>query len=83
MDFLPRDDDCLPYRLEPAGARTYEEADGALVARPDVEALAGRMRWHYDHREDSRSVGRRNRAHAAEWTWDAAARRLAEVLGLS
>ncbi len=82
-DFLPRGDDRLPFRLEPAGSSVYETADEALVARPDVDALAARLCWHHDHREESRLLGQRGRVHAEPWTWDAAAKQLVEELGLS
>lgn len=81
-DFLPGGDDRLPFRLEPAGASVYESVDEALVARPVVDALAARLRWHHDHREESRRLGERGRAHVESCTWDAAATRLVETLGL-
>ncbi len=81
MDFLPRGADRLPYRLDTAGSALYEPVEGAMVARPEVDALAARMRWHYDHPGDSRRIGDVNRLHAAPRTWDAAARQLLEVIG--
>lgn len=79
-DFLPDGADRMAYRLEPAGDRLYERVNGALVARPDVTALAARMRWHFEHPEDSAEVGRGGRDLVAGWTWERAARRLIEVL---
>ena len=81
MEFLPQGDDRLPYRLEEAGTSLYATAHGALVARPEADALTFRMRWHYDHPEDSKHLGLANRVHVAGWTWDAAARQLLGVIG--
>ncbi len=79
-EFLPPGDDLLPYRLEPAGDRLYAATPEARVARPDTRALTERMRWHFDHREESRECGKRGLRAAAPWTWERAARRLLEAL---
>ena len=58
----------------------YERVPGAQVARPDVEALAARMRWHYEHPEESARVGERMGREVKRWTWEKATERLRSVL---
>ena len=80
-EFLPRTEDWLPYRLEEAPAGTYVEVPGARVARPSEEALAARLRWHYEHAEASRELGRQNARHVRRHTWEAAAGKLLAAVG--
>lgn len=79
-DFFPGGPDAIPYRLEDAGDRLYEAAPGARVAIPSIEALAERLRWHFEHREESLALGEAGRKAAEGLTWAEAARKLAAVL---
>lgn len=80
MDFFPRGPDAIPYRFEDAGDRLYEAAPGARVAIPSVEALAERLRWHFERREESRALGEAHRKAAEGLTWAEAGKKLAVVL---
>jgi len=66
--------------LLPAGARApYDE--GVRWADPDPEHLAHLLRHVFEHREEAAEKGRRAAAEmAAKWTWNHAARRIAERL---
>ncbi len=79
-DFTPAGPDRLPTRLQPAGAELYVEAPEALAATVDVDALAQRMRWHFDHRAASAELGATARAAVAVWTWERAAQQLLDTL---
>ena len=81
MDFFPPGDDVLPYRLVEASDVLYEPAPGAHAAIPEVEAIAARMRWHFEHPDESRALGEQGRGRVAHLTWAAAAKRLLEVIG--
>jgi glycosyltransferase involved in cell wall biosynthesis len=80
MEFWPFRDDALPYRLESAGDALYESVPGARVAVPDAEALAARLRWHYEHPRESREIGLEARRAVAGMTWQESARRLLAAL---
>lgn len=80
MDFLPGGPDAIPYNLIEAGDRLYEPAPLARVAVPRIEELASRMRWHFDHAEESGALGLNARDCVARLTWAYAARRLVQVL---
>lgn len=73
LDFTLPGPDQLPFRLEAGGDRLYEQAPGAQVAVPDVEALQARMRWHFEHAEASRQIGIASRQRVRGMTWLAAA----------
>lgn len=79
-DFLPAGPDRIGYRLERASDQLYEPVPEACVAMIDIDALAGRLRWHYDHPTESLQVGQTLRAHVAEWTWEAATHSLLDAL---
>ena len=83
MEFFPGGADVLPYRLQDDGRGLYEPVPGARVAVPDVEALAGRLRWHREHAEESRRMGEAAREAVAGLTWLHGAKRLLEEVGLS
>lgn len=80
MEFWPCRDDALPFRLENAGDALYEPVSGARVAIPDVEALAARLRWHYEHPGESREIGLEARRAIEGMTWQESARRLLRAL---
>lgn len=82
LEFLPEDADRLPFELRPADGVLYEEVPAARVAVPDVAALARCLRRHFENHEESATRGARARRHVESMTWRAAARRLAELLGL-
>ena len=80
VEFVPPGDDQLPFRLVEEERGLYVPVDGAVVARPDVNALAARLRWHYENRDASRELGQRAREHVAHLTWERSARELLEVV---
>lgn len=80
LDFFPNSEDLLPYRLVEAGGALYEAAPGAQAAVPDVEALARRLRWHFEHPEASRALGEAGRKKVAHLTWERAAQELLSTL---
>ena len=80
LDFLPPGPDLLPFRTIEGGDALYEPVSGALQAVPDVDALRQRLRWHFEHREESAALGRVALQAAAALTWDAAAADLFRVL---
>lgn len=80
LEFLPPGPDRIPGDLREGGTALYHETPGALVMVPRVEALAGRMRWHFDHPGASREVGLRAREAVRSMTWESASRKLMRVL---
>jgi glycosyltransferase involved in cell wall biosynthesis len=78
-----RDEISYPLRIRglvPAGSRApYDK--GVRWADPDPEHLAHLFRHVFEHREEAAGKGRRAAAEmATTWTWDHAARRIAERL---
>ena len=82
-EFMPAGPDLIPYQLTEARGEIYESARGAHVAIPDVEALARRMRWHFDHPVQSQELGRTAQDAVAHLTWTAASQHLLGVLRAS
>ena len=57
--------------LDATGLRMTEYP---VVVEMDVDDLAAKLRWVFEHRDEARAVGARAAEHvAAEWTWDQAA----------
>ena len=73
------DDDTVftvPFRLE--DARTHLSIAGSQWAEPDVDVLAARMRWLFDHPDDHEVERRKARARKvieSEFTWPRVAAR--------
>ena len=80
MEFFPTGLDAIPFELRDAGDCLYEVAPGAVVARPDVGAIACRMRWHFENRNESAALGIAARGAVAKLTWGRAAEQLLETL---
>lgn len=80
VEFHPEPADQIPVELIEAGHFLYEAAPGARFGRPEVEALAGRMRWHFENQTESRSLGDQAQAAVAHRTWLNSARSLLNVL---
>ncbi len=68
--------DLIEPRVTDAGQALYHPTPGASVAVPNVERLAERMRWHFDHPEESRRVGAELQERTRQWTWRASAEQL-------
>ena len=69
LDFVADGPDLLSFELKEAESSIYETVPGAKVAIPDVEELAERLRWHFEHREESRAAGSRARQNVRNLTW--------------
>lgn len=80
LDYAPAGEDLLPCRLEEGGGALYEPTPGARVAVPRIDALAARMRWHFENPERSRERGEGNRRAVRHLTWENAARELLRLL---
>ena len=84
LDFFPESEDLLDFDLVEAGEEAlYEPVEGARVARPRVEALTDRLRWHFENSRASRELGQVARKHVQSWTWTNAAKRLLDRLQLT
>lgn len=80
VEFVPPGDDQLPFRLVEEERGLYMPVEGAVVAHPDIDALAARLRWHYEHRDRSRELGQKAREHVSHLTWERSARELLDVM---
>ena len=47
-----------------------EGVDGLLVDPEDVDALAERLRWVFDHPAEAAAIGRAGRSSSAAYTWE-------------
>jgi glycosyltransferase involved in cell wall biosynthesis len=68
------------YRIPATKQTIGGDLDGEPLAgmgwllEPDVGALAGRMKWVFEHRDEAGALGDRAGAHARRcWSWDRAA----------
>ncbi len=83
VEYFPYGDDLLPFDLiddDVEKSALYEPAPGARLAVPRIEALVERLRWHHEHPDASRRLGRMARKGVREMTWRRAAEGLVDVL---
>ncbi len=75
------------YTLRHSNPIPERARDGTLLryhVQPDLDHLVHLMRYVYEHRDEAKALGRRASWVARrDWTWRAAAFKLATVLGLS
>ena len=83
LDFCLPGEDLVPYELTRNPEALYEPHTDGQLAIPNIEALSSRMRWHFDHRDASRTLGERCRAAAASMPWKQAAETLLTRLDLA
>ncbi|MEM7166214.1 MAG: glycosyltransferase family 4 protein [Planctomycetota bacterium] len=83
VEFLPESPDLVPFELaaDPRGSyQPWSATEPNEIARPDVAAIATRMRWHFENREASRAIGADLQLHVRDRTWHQAARELLMAL---
>jgi glycosyltransferase involved in cell wall biosynthesis len=80
LDFFPSREDLVSYRLAEVTEGLYQSAPGARVALPDVDALAERLRWHWEHRDESRALGALAKSTVVSLTWPSGAKKLLEAI---
>jgi glycosyltransferase involved in cell wall biosynthesis len=79
--------DQYSYRIPSKRESIGDNLDGIALAgtgwllEPDVEALAARMRWVFEHQNEARQMGERGGEYARkEWNWEKAAQIAAQRL---
>lgn len=79
-EYLPDTPDLLPFTRSDDPRGCYAPTPGNQVAHPDPVALAARLRWHYENRDESAALGAKNQAAVADRTWSAVTQQLLEAI---
>ena len=79
-EFVSPGPDLVPYTLVKAEEELYAEAPDAQYAIPSVDAIVERMRWHYEHPDQSAAKGLEGRFAVSHLTWANATQQLVDVL---
>ncbi|MCA8961725.1 MAG: glycosyltransferase family 4 protein [Planctomycetes bacterium] len=68
-ELLGASEDLVRVHQREAGPSIYHPTPGAQVAVADIDSLARRLRWHFDHPEESRAIGRHRAPGFRTMTW--------------